>query len=273
MTPRHTAEPRSGLSVGFSAGVVTVALALVLLAPAHASAHVPYIASGRRTDHVGTLAVPYPQAEAIPSPYVSRAVYGYLSPDAAFDVYTFTVPATTTIDIGLIVPVRVGLETFRPTLRVFAENSGVELAGVDSGQTPRSSFWEPFSAASFWTGPDVGARLTPDDRYYVVVYPPAQGRSSGAYVLTFSGPEKFTTSDWLRTGAMLPTIWLGSWAGGPARPGAYVCGVALVVLLVAAVSLWLRRRRRRRRRLAERAIDGRAADAPPADAPPTDSRD
>lgn len=225
--------------------VIVAALAFALATPAGASAHVPYLATGQRTDRVGTAAVPYPQAETIPPPNVSRAVYGYLAPGAAYDVYTFTVPATGTVQIGLIVPVRVGLETFRPSLTVYAENSGIELAGLDAGENPRPSFWEPFSAARFWQGPSVYAYLTPDERYYAIVSPPMQGKQSGAYVLTFSGPEKFTTSDWLHAATQLPVIWLGSWAGGPARPGAYVSCVMLVALLVVVAWLVLRRRRRR----------------------------
>ena len=251
---KRVACRRAGL---WAAVVFLLGSALLLLAPVPAFAHVPYLASPRRTDSVGTLAVPYPQAETIPSPYVSRAVYGYLAPDAAYDAYTFTVPTTTTVEIGLVVPVRVGLETFRPTLRLFAENSGVELVGVDPGTSARTTFWEPFSAARFWNGPSVIARLTPDERYYAIVYPPAAGKRSGAYVLTFSGPEKFTTSDWLRAAGELPTIWLGSWAGGPARPGVYVCSVTLVVLLLVALVVWVRRRRRRtRERRADQAGEG-----------------
>lgn len=263
MSTTRSARMRGGFSA--TALALGALLAVALAAPSIADAHVPFIASGQRTDRIGTAAVPYPQAETIPPPNVSRAVYGYLSADAAYDVYTFTVPATMTVDIALIVPVRVGLETFRPTLRVYAENSGVELAGVDSGKSPRPSFWEPFSAASFWEGPTISAYLRPDERYYAIVYPPPIGKRSGAYVLTFSGPEKFTTAEWFRAAGALPTIWLGSWAGGPARPGVYVCGVLSVVLAIVVVWLWLRRRRRRRRQL-EVAHAARQAPAAPEDA-------
>jgi uncharacterized iron-regulated membrane protein len=78
-----------------------------------------------------------------------------------------------------------------------------------------------------------------------LVDPPSTGRASGAYVLTFGGAEQFSAGDWASSIAAMPTIWLGSWAGGPVRPGVNVCGVMLVILAVLAVWLWVRRRQRR----------------------------
>jgi hypothetical protein len=225
--------------------IAATALLAALMAPAAAYAHVPFIESSQRSDIAGPPGVPYPQAQTLPSPTVSRAVYGYLAPGTKFDAYTFTVAREVTTEVSLIVPKRLGLQGFRPGLRIYAEGSGDTLNAPDPGTEPRTSFYEPFSAASFWTGPSVTATFRPDERYYVLVEPPKTGRSHGAYVLTFGGSEEFSAADWAATGAAMPTIWLGSWAGGPVRPGANACGVALAVLAALAIGLWVRRRRRR----------------------------
>ncbi len=225
-----------------------VLLAIVLgtlVLPTTALAHVPFIESAQLSDSLGTRDVPYPQAQTLPSPAISRAIYGYLAPGAKFDAYTFTVEREVTTDVALIVPKRMGLQTFRPTLRIYAEGTDKSVLVPDPGAQPRTSFYEPFSVASFWEGPSVTATFAPGERYYVVVEPPATGRTSGAYALTFGGAEQFSASDWASAAAAMPTIWLGSWAGGPVRPGINVCGVVLVVLTGVAVWLWMRRKRRR----------------------------
>ena len=243
-------ESRSGRpdrrAVCGSLVIAAATLLAALTAPAAACAHVPFIESSQRSDIAGPPGVPFPQAQTLPSPTVSRAIYGFLAPDTEFDAYTFTVAREVTTEVSLIVPKRAGLQGFRPGLRIYAEGSGDTLNAPDPGAEPRTSFYEPFSAASFWNGPSITATFRPDERYYVLVEPPKTGRAHGAYVLIFGGGEEFSAADWAATGAAMPTIWLGSWAGGPVRPGANACGVALVVLAVLAIGLWVRRRRRRR---------------------------
>jgi hypothetical protein len=238
-------------------GVVSAALWV----PVTASAHVPFIESAQRSDARGTRDVPYPQAQPIPSPTISRAIYGYLAPSTNFDAYTFTVPREVTTEVAVIVPKRVGLETFRPGLRIYAEGADTSLVVPDPGDQPRVAFYEPFSFASFWNGATATTTFKPNERYFVVVEPPATGRKTGAYVLTFSGAEQFSAGDWFATAAAMPTIWLGSWAGGPARPGAYVCGVVFVLLVGLAVWLWVWRRRRRK---AKAAAVSNVGETPPA---------
>jgi hypothetical protein len=225
--------------------VATLVLCVLML-PATAHAHVPFIESAQRSDVAGSRAVPYPQAQTLPSPTISRAIYGYLAPGAKFDAYTFTVAQPVTTDVALIVPKRLGLQGFRPSMRIYAEGSDEALTVPDPGLKQRRSFYEPFSVASFWDGPTIKAVFKPGERYYVVIDPPLTGRSSGPYVLTFGGAEQFSAGDWATSAAAMPFIWLGSWAGGPVRPGLNVCGVILAVLLAAAIGLWVRGRRRRR---------------------------
>jgi hypothetical protein len=223
----------------------TLAVLSALMLPNSAKAHVPFIEAAQPSDLSGTENVPYPQAQTLPSPTISRAIYGFLAPSAKFDAYTFTVAQEVRTEMSLIVPKRMGLQSFRPSLRIFAEESGEILKVRDPGVDPRPSFYEPFSISSFWNGPVQTVTFKPGERYYVLVEPPATGRKSGAYVLTFGGAEQFSAADWAASAAAMPSIWLGSWAGGPVRPGLNVCGVTLVVALVAALGLWIRRVRRR----------------------------
>jgi hypothetical protein len=255
----NPARPAHG--VWFRRWTIVPALALfaALVLPAAAFAHVPFIEGAQRSDASGSQAVPYPQAQPLPSPTISRAIYGYLAPGAKFDAYTFTVSQEVTAEVSLIVPRRVGLQTFRPNLKIFAEGSGQVVNAPDPGAAPRTSFYEPFSVASFWNGPVTMTTFKPGERYYVVVLPPTTGRTSGAYVLTFGGAEQFSAGDWASSLEAMPVIWLGSWAGGPVRPGINVCGVVLVGVVGLAVWLWIRRRRRRRTDAAAEPKDPAAA--------------
>ena len=163
----------------------------------------------------GTANVPYPQAQTLPAPTISRAVYGFLAPGTELDAYTFTVAQAVTTEVSLIVPKRLGLQSFRPSLRIYAEDSGKEQKIPDPGAEPRTSFYEPFSIASFWNGPAETVTFKPGERYYVVVEPPASGRKSGAYVLTFGGAEQFSAGDWAASIAAMPidlARLLGRWS-------------------------------------------------------------
>jgi hypothetical protein len=225
--------------------VVAAALLPALMLPARAQAHVPFIESPQPSEAQGTTNVPYPQAQTLPSPTISRAVYGFLAPGSKLDAYTFTVAQEVATEVSLIVPKRMGLQSFRPSLSIYSENSGKLQRIRDPGTEPRTSFYEPFSIASFWYGPVKTFTFKPGERYYAVIEPPDSGRKSGAYVLTFGGAEQFSAGDWATSIAAMPSIWLGSWAGGPVRPGLNVCGVTFVALAVVALWLWIRRTRRR----------------------------
>lgn len=235
-----------GIRTAALALVLTLAVAWGLAVPAIALAHVPILEEPGRNDIVGTSAVPYPHAQAIPAPTKSLAIYGYLSPAEHLDAYSFMVPAPVVTQLQLLVPVRSGLEGFRPQLMLYAESTRARhfTAGPTTG--PRPSFYEPFSAASFWESGAVTVTLVPGERYFLVVTPGNGSRRDGAYVIGVAGPESFTSAETLGTLAVLPQIWLGNWGGGPMRPGA-IASITFAVILV-PVAIWLLVRWRRRRR-------------------------
>lgn len=226
---------------------ITLALAIVLLAPASAFAHVPILEqAGRAPDTRGSAEIPFPQAQPIAPPTKSIAVYGYLARDQSLDAYVFTVPEKTVTTIELLVPVRAGLGDFRPTLMVFSEGKGERDLLRDPGTDPRERFYEPFSVATFYKGGNATLTFEPGERYYFVVTGGQGGRTFGAYTIGISGAEEFSGSETAQTLTVLPTIWLGSWGGGPVRPGALAGLTLLIVLLVLGTVWWVRRRRRRR---------------------------
>lgn len=247
-----------------SVALALITLAFTIAAPAAAFAHVPILEEpGRIPDTRGSAEVPFPQAQQIPAPDKSIAVYGYLAKDDELDAYAFTVPEKTVTTVELLVPVRTGLGDFRPTLMVFSEGQGERDVVRDPGADPRERFYEPFSVASFYKGGSATLTFEPGERYYFVVTGGQGKRTHGAYTIGVSGAEEFSAAETAGTLMVLPTIWLGSWGGGPVRPGALACATLLVVLGVLGAFWWVRRRRRRAEPSAEEPSPA-PSDEPPA---------
>ena len=227
-----------------SVAALLLAAALARAAvPAAADAHVPFVEPVRPSDTGTTAEPPFPAAVELPPPSVSRAVYGYLAPGRAYDVYTFRVAAPVSTRIELIVPERSGQKDFRPGLILF---DGARRASDDPGGE-RSLFLEPFSLSRFWEGAGLDVQLAPGDTYELVVVPGTGSVDHGSYVIVFGGAEAFTGQDVRETFRVLPKIWLGSWSGAPPRTSALVVvGVvvaALVGLVALGVTLTIRRSR------------------------------
>ncbi len=226
--------------------LAAVALLACALAPARALAHVPTLEPATPSGAIGATSTPYPQATRLPSPDISRAIYGYLAKGQQRDAYAFEVDKPVTTTVELIVPKRVGLEGFRPTLQIYETTQRRIVAEQSGGSGKRASFFEPFSVASFWKGPTATVTFTPGERYYLVVGSGSGEVTHGPYVVAFGGAERFSAGDWLDSARVLPVIWLGSWSGGPQRPGATACCVALVALAIVVVVALVRRIARRR---------------------------
>jgi hypothetical protein len=172
---------------------------------------------------------------AIPSPDVSAAVYGYLTPEDGGDLYAFTVSSSVTRTVGLIVPAWEEHEDFRPELYVQAPGHRPISARWPDG--PLEEHFEPFSLASFWWGPELEVGLTPGQRYVVRVDPGDEAQS-GRYVLVFDGPEDVSPSS-LRD---LPAVWFGAYGGAPQRFNPLIVVPVVVVFgLVGALGALARR--------------------------------
>jgi hypothetical protein len=214
-----------------------------LASPAYG--HVPEIAAPAASDAGGTTTDPYPSAQPISSPAISRAVYGFLAPGRDFDVFRFTVNSQVTTTLDLIVPARSDYAGFQPRLSVYEEGSSEERsASPGSGEAE----YEPFSIESFREVQTIELELMPDKTYYLVVRS-GPGLASGPYVLAFSGAESFGSSEIGSTLLALPIIWSGAWAGAPLRPAAFGCCES-VLAIAALVSTLIFMRRKRHSRLA-----------------------
>ena len=214
-----------------------------LLATPVACAHVPAVERPGRGDSAGTSGTPYPRAQRIEEPDRSLAIYGFLAPDEAFDAFTFTVPQGVVTDVELLVPARGSLAAFAPELTVV---SSVDGTIAPHRASSRERFYEPFSLTSFWRVGRTEVIFAPGRRYYFVVSPGAGATSSGAYVIAVGGAEAFTGTDIAETFRVLPVIWTGAWSGGPARPEAWICLGAGLLVTALVVGLVVGRRRRRR---------------------------
>lgn len=223
--------------------LASLACSAAMFAASPAHGHVPEIAAPAASDAEGTPRQPYPSAQPIASPTVSRAVYGFLAPDRQFDSFRFVVDAPVTTTLDLLVPARADYDGFEPRLSVYEEGSGERLdAPPGSGEAE----YEPFSIESFRQVRSVRLELKPDETYYLVVRS-GSGVASGPYALAFSGAESFGSSEIGSTLLALPVIWSGAWAGAPIRPAAYGCCGSMLVIGALAVTLVLMRRRRRAR--------------------------
>ncbi len=225
-------------SISARTAVRVTLLALAITLALHAGvarAHVPGLEQG-----------PDGVPMTIGGPEVSRAVYGYLASDDAYDAYVFTVDEPVTQGIGVIVPVRDEHAEFRPALRLLADGSHVAQI-ADPGLAEREAEWEPFSLTSFWSGAEQEITFEPDVEYELRVEPGTGDAAWGRYVVVFGGPEAFTAADSLRTLFYLPVIWFGAYGGAPPHWNWWALipvGITLAGLVF--VARWMVRALRRR---------------------------
>ena len=113
----------------------------------------------------------------------------------------------------------------------------------DPGDSPRATFFEPFSFTSYFRGGSTAVELQPGRDYYLVVYDPAG--LTGEYALGIGETESFTPADWIRSIVAVVRIKLGLYGQGAFHAvNASVLAALLAGLVVLVVVLWRRRRRR-----------------------------
>jgi hypothetical protein len=219
---------------------VAVLLAAALIAPWPGLAHVPVLEPNVSSDVTGTVADAYPAAARIGGPDVSRALYGYLSPDERFDAFAFTVSEPVTTTVGVLVPDGGGLEGFRPEVSVVTTGGTLARFGSPPGERPQ--IFEPFSLETFLRSGEQTIGFEPGRRYVIRVDGGSGVVRAGRYVLTFSGAERFTGRDIAGTLVYLPRIWLGLYGEAPPRLEPLLLLAAIVVGIA-----WIVRARRARR--------------------------
>lgn len=247
-------------------------IAIMAFAPM-AIAHVPLLEPGRASDPPAEAGSPFPGALPMPDAAISRAVYGTLATDSAFDAWLLEVSEAVATPIQALVPKRVEYAGFRPSFSLVGP--GLTTTGVtpdfiterldvaygaseaadgrpgvvnvrDPGMTPRSTFYEPFSFTSYYRGGETTVDLVPGNRYYLVVYDPAGG--GGEYALGIGRAEEFTLWDAASSVVAVVRVKLGLYGQGAFHPLA--AAVLLAVLVAVSLGLLTARRRRTRRRAA-----------------------
>jgi len=235
----------SALSARPFACAVACALAWAI-SVAPAAAHVPALEPPRSASSTDA-------AVDIGSPTKSRAIYGRLGEGETADRYAFVPDRDVTTQIRLLVPAREEFAGFHPSLEITGPD-GRTTTFADPRRTPRLRIIEPFSAQSFWEGASAPVVLEAGERYVLGVRARPEGFSAGVgeaeqgqYVIAIEGPEEFTATDIATTVRVLPSIWLGTWAGGRVRPVAVVVvAVGLALVALGAWRLWSRGAKRRR---------------------------
>ena len=266
-----------GWSTVWVAGAAVFILLLAGGLAQAASAHVPFLEPGRSSDAPAVPGDPFPGAIAVPDASISRAVYGTLAFGEAFDAYKLTVSHAASTPVELLVPKAGRYRDFRPSFALVGP--GVPQTGStpgfigqrlrqaydgrqlpmgeapavlvvnDPAQSPRPTFYEPFSFTSYFKGGSTQVELRPGRSYYLVVFDPRH--QTGAYALGIGEAEKFSAGDALRSIVAVARVKLGLYGQGAFDPVNAAVLAALVAGVLALVVL-LRRRRRRRRVVAAR---------------------
>ncbi len=246
--------------------------ATAALAP-NVLAHVPLLEPDRSSDAPAEVGNPFPGAIPVPDAAVSRAVYGTLAGDAAFDAWLLEVSAPVATPVEMLVPKRAEYADFRPSfslvgvgLRTTGTTPGFIAERIDAaagdgrrfhdydpgvvnvpdpGIAPRPTFYEPFSFTTYFEGGETTVDLRPGIRYYLVVYEPAGGR--GEYALGIGRAERFTLRDAASSVVAVARIKLGLYGQGAFHPLAAGVLLAAAAAVVVAIVLLVRRRRARRR--------------------------
>jgi hypothetical protein len=227
--------------------VASLAVALILTLAGPALAHVPFLEpAGMVSSSRGPAGDPFPDAIAIGSPEVSRAVYGYLGPKDTADVYRFSVKSDVTAPVAILVPKGPGAETFRPELTIYGTDKPIGL--FDRGASARGTFYEPFSQMTLYRGPSAEVTFTPGGVYYLIVTPGKGATRSGRYVVSVGTVEAFGPADLAAAPMEIARIKAGDF-GGAAADWTWTVpwAVGAVLVLVAAVALTVLAVRRRRR--------------------------
>jgi len=245
-------------------------VALLCAAPAVAFAHTAVLEQRGASDApwaapsgVGPARL-FPGAQDIPDPRVSRAVYGTLATDEAFDAYRFDVAPgpTVAVPVQLLVPAIAANADFRPSVAVIgAGDPGAAgrlptairayldhveapvpvTVSSDTGTGTRSTEYEPFVGESLWKGPRSVVGLAGGRTYYLVVWDPKG--ATGDYRVALGEVEAFDLADVVRTPLDILSIKLGLY-GQHGFEWGFAAVLAGVLALVAALVVWLVARRR-----------------------------
>jgi hypothetical protein len=177
-----------------------------------AQAHVPYI---EKKDY--SAEHPFVVKDSIEN---SKAIYAWFDTGTDVDVYTFEVSSPMTVYAQAIVIACPSLEGLLPWFAVVGpglplpdEDLPFELpegygAVVVQNKKPgelRDTFFEPFSAKTYFDGPEFNQEVTTPGLWYIYYWDPY--KIGGDYVAVLGSKESFSLLDTLRSLINTPKIW------------------------------------------------------------------
>lgn len=155
----------------------------------------------------------------------SLAIYGSLVGFDEIDLYRFEAAEEQVMPFELFVPVRKGLQAFRPSLAVIGsdveshdrallpfeieEDFGIHVITAPSGE--RGIFYEEYGQESLWQNREEKLRIATDTTYYVAVWEP--NGVAGDYSLGIGTVENFQDANLFALVGEVMKIKLGMHAG------------------------------------------------------------
>ena len=177
-----------------------------------AQAHVPYIENkDYSAEH------PFAVKDSIEN---SKAIYAWFDTGTDVDVYTFEVSTPVTVYAKAIVIACPSLETLLPWFAVVGpglpipdealpfklpDGYGAVVVQNKKPGEPRVTFFEPFSAKTYYDGPEFNQEVTTPGSWYIYYWDPY--KIGGDYVAVLGSKESFSLLDTLRSLINTPKIW------------------------------------------------------------------
>jgi hypothetical protein len=197
------------MKILFSIGV----LSLIVLCVAHpAIAHVPYIEKQDFSEEH-----PFIVHDSIEN---SKAIYAWFDTGTDVDVYTFEVNAPVMVYAQAIVIACPSLEGLLPRFAVVGpglpvpdedlpfelpDGYGAVVVQNKKPGEPRDTFFEPFSAKTYFDGPEFNQEVTIPGLWYIYYWDPY--KIGGDYVAVLGSKESFSLLNTLRSLINTPKIW------------------------------------------------------------------
>jgi len=177
-----------------------------------AHAHVPYIETNDYSaEH------PFVVKDSIEN---SKAIYAWFDTGTDVDVYTFEVSTPVTVYAKALVIACPSLETLLPCFAVVGpglpisdeelpfelpENYGAVVVQNTKPGERRDTFYEPFSAKTYFDGPEFNQEVTTPGSWYIYYWDPY--KIGGDYVAVLGSKESFSLLDTWRSLMNTPKIW------------------------------------------------------------------
>jgi len=191
----------------------TSVLSLIVLCVAHpAIAHVPYIEKRDFSEEH-----PFVVRDSVEN---SKAIYAWFETAIDVDVYTFEVTKPVRVYVQALVIACPSLKNLLPWFAVVGpglplpdeelpfnlpDGYGAIVVKNKSPGEPRDTFYEPFSAKTYYEGPTFDQEMSTRGQWYIYYWDPYH--VGGDYVAVIGSKESFSILDTFRSLINTPKIW------------------------------------------------------------------